>query len=149
MFLTRTDVKVQRRSYLSPWRRLPRAGTGPGTANMEHLLSFQLKSFDCLNGSFPHWTSVLRFDTIVRIHPSSPLSLRLLASDLFFVSLAGMCCVRADSFLRHDRCAPVYHQAHGRLQLFLADFIRTHAMCSISYSLAILSSMFLQVVLHV
>lgn len=30
-------IEVRWLSYLSPWRRLTRVGTGPGTANMKHL----------------------------------------------------------------------------------------------------------------
>lgn len=80
-FVSGILVKVQWLSHLSLWRRQIRAGTGPGTANMKHLLPPQ--KLWLLKGSIHHWTSVLRFDTIVQILPFSPLSPHFLASDLF------------------------------------------------------------------
>lgn len=100
------DVKAHWLGRLSLWRRLTLAGTGPGSANMKHLLSFFPQKLWLLKGSLHHWTSVLWFDTIVQNLPFCPLSPCLLASDRFpFYS--GLLCL--SSLSQTDEFISVEH----------------------------------------
>lgn len=108
-------VKVQWLSHLSLWRRQIRVGTGPGTANMKHLLPSQ--KLWLLKGSIHHWTSVLWFDTIVQILPFSPLSPHFLASDLFPFLSAFFFQSQMDDLHSTEKMQRLQHVQHAHFSL--------------------------------
>lgn len=132
-FFSRTHVKVQWLSHLSLWQRLALAGSGPGTANMKHLLFFQLKSSDCWTAAsitgpvFLGLTPLFRFSLSVPSH----LAFSPLISDLFFVSLFDGW-IHYNFFLQPTACVSVYGGMFSRscLQLFQISLRHTRCICA-------------------